>query len=341
LLARASVRGRARLAIVFFTGAAALAALTGCGMSSAGDPLESARPAASVTPAPSAKPAPGPHVVLIMLENRELNEVIGDRSAPYLDALTRRGALALDYHAITHPSLPNYIALIAGDPLGISSDCTQCIAHGSELTDQLESAHLGWRTYMQAMPYPCYTGAEAGEYAKKHDPFMYFGRIADSRARCANVVPLSELGGALSTGTLPAFSWITPDLCDDGHNCANSIVSRFLASIVPQLLPALGPQGLLAITWDEGSSDSGCCKLAAGGRVGLILLGTQVRAGARLDAPADHYSLLALIEQVFGLPRLREAACACTPSLDGAFRGGQPPRIGAGLPAAGVSAARR
>jgi phosphatidylinositol-3-phosphatase len=131
------------------------------------------------------------------------------------------------------------------------------------------------------------------------------------------------------------FTWITPDLCDDGHDCANSIVSRFLAGVVPHLLRALGPQGLLAITWDEGNS--GCCKLAAGGKVGLILLGPQVRSGAHLQAPADHYSLLALIEQVFGLPRLRGAACTCTPSLDAAFSGGKPPQIGTGRPAAGLT----
>jgi hypothetical protein len=267
------------------------------------------------------------HVVLIVLENRELSEVIGDRSAPYLNALARRGALWLDDHAITHPSLPNYIALLAGNPLGISSDCTQCSARGTELTDQLESAGLRWRAYMEGMPHSCYRGAEFGGYAKKHDPFMYFGQIAGSPARCANVVPFSELAGALRADALPAFSWITPNLCDDGHDCANSTVSAFLARTVPYILRALGPRGMLAITWDEGSSSGGCCKLAAGGNVGLILLGPQVRPGERLATPADHYSLLSLIEQEFGLTRLRGAACACTPSLDPAFTSGHPPRI--------------
>jgi hypothetical protein len=161
---------------------------------------------------------------------------------------------------------------------------------------------------------------------------MYFGQIASVPARCANVAPLSELAGALRAralraGGLAAFSWITPNLCDDGHDCANASVSAFLARTVPYIVHELGPRGMLAITWDEGSSSSGCCRLAAGGTVGLILLGPQVRAGARLSAPADPYSLLALIEQEFGLPRLRGAACGCTPSLDAAFTGAQPPRI--------------
>jgi hypothetical protein len=189
---------------VLCAGLFAAGALEGCGAASAGAPLRlPASPASLPPPARS-------HFVLIMLENRELPEVIGDPSAAYINALARRGALALDYHAITHPSLPNYVALLAGSPLGIGSDCTQCSAHGSELTDQLEGAHLSWRAYMEGMPHACYGGAEAGEYAKKHDPFMYFGQITHSRTRCANVVPFSELAGALRTGTLPAFAWITP-----------------------------------------------------------------------------------------------------------------------------------
>lgn len=310
------------IALALCTGVFAVTAINGCGAASAGAPLGLPR-------SPTSLPRPaGSHFVLIMLENRELSEAIGERSTPYLNALAHRGALALDYHAITHPSLPNYIALLAGSPLGIGSDCTGCAARGQDLTDELERAHLSWRAYMEGMPDPCYKGAESGGYAKKHDPFMYFEQIAGSRERCAKVVPFPELAGALRTDTLPAFSWITPNLCDDGHDCPNSSVNAFLARTVPYILRGIGPQGVLAITWDEGSSDSGCCKLAAGGKVGLILLGPRVRPGARLTAPADHYSLLALIEQVFGLPRLRGAACACTPSLDGAFAGADPPRIG-------------
>jgi hypothetical protein len=315
------VRASARLAIVLCAGIVAVGALEGCGAASAGAPLK-------LPASPASLPSPGrSHFVLIVLENRELPEVLGDRSAPYINALPRQGALALDYHAITHPSLPDYIALLAGSALGIGSDCTQCAARGSELTDQLEAAHLSWRAYMEGMPHPCDRGAESGAYAKKHDPFMYFGQITGSPARCANVVPFSELAGALRTGTLPAFAWITPNLCDDGHDCASSSVNAFLARTVPYILRGLGPRGVLAITWDEGSSNSGCCRLAAGGRVGLILLGPRVRAGARIGTPADHYSLLALVEQAFGLARLRGAACACTPSLDGAFAGGRVPVI--------------
>jgi phosphatidylinositol-3-phosphatase len=264
------------------------------------------------------------HFVLVVLENREFDEVIGNSSAPYINALAHRGVLASDYYAVAHPSLPNYIALLAGDPLGVESDCTSCQAHGTTLIDQLERAHVGWRAYMESMPRACYSGAGAGGYAKKHDPFMYFSQIASNAGRCARVVPFGALGGDLGGGRLPAFAWITPNLCDDGHDCAIASVDRFLRGLVPYLLRGLGPHGVLALVWDEGNADSGCCGNAHGGRVPLILLGPTVRAGRRLTTPATHYSLLALIEDSVGVARLRRAGCPCTPSLKGAFRAGVP-----------------
>jgi hypothetical protein len=297
------------------------AMLAGCGAAKAGPALSLPRTAAALPPSTRS------HIVVIVLENRELSEVIGDRAAPYINALARRGALLLDYHAVTHPSLPNYIALIAGDPLAISSDCGECTAQGRMLADQLEAAHVGWRAYMEDLPHPCYQGATAGGYAKKHDPFIYFPQVARDPARCARVVPLTRLASDLRERKLPAFAWITPNLCDDGHDCSNASVDRFMRRLVPYLLHGLGPAGVLAIVWDEGTSDSGCCARATGGAVPLILVGPGVRAGERLSAPADHYSLLALIEDAFALPRLRSAACPCTPSLGAAFKRGAPPQL--------------
>jgi phosphatidylinositol-3-phosphatase len=267
------------------------------------------------------------HFVVVVLENRELGEVIGAGSAPYLNGLARQGTVATDYHAIAHPSLPNYVALLAGNPLGIASDCTECQPHGMMLVDQLEGAHVGWGAYMEGMPTPCYTGSAAGGYAKKHDPFMYFSQIVGSAARCRRVVPLTRLSADLRADRLPAFAWITPNLCDDGHDCPIASADRFMAHLTPYLLRGLGPHGVLAVVWDEGTTNQACCSGAAGGRVALVLAGPQVRAGYRLSTPADHYSLLRLIEDSFALPRLRGAGCPCTPSLDAAFKSGKPPRL--------------
>jgi phosphatidylinositol-3-phosphatase len=296
--------------------------LADCGSAaSPGAPLALPRSPARVAPSKQSR------FVLIVLENRELGEVVPQPSAPYLGALAAGGSLAVDYHAIGHPSLPNYVALLAGDPLGIESDCTECQAHGTMLVDQLEGAHVSWGAYMEGMPYPCFSGASSGGYAKKHNPFMYFPQIASNPRRCGKVVPLGSLARDLRRRRLPRFLWITPNLCDDGHDCPLSSVNRFLARLVPYLLRSLGPHGVLALVWDEGSGESGCCGGAEGGRVALLLRGPSVRAGYRLATSADHYSLLALIEDSFGVARLRGAACPCTPSLDAAFEGDRPPRL--------------
>ena len=128
-------------------------------------------------------------------------------------------------------------------------------------------------------------------------------------------MPLSELAGDERDGRLPTFIWITPNLCHDMHDCSPATGDRFLSELVPPLLRALGPRGLLVLTWDEGTTDDGCCRLAAGGHVATVLAGGAVRAGARLSTPVDTYSILQTIEDLLGVRRLRGAACACTPSL--------------------------
>jgi hypothetical protein len=290
-------------------GALALLA-TGCGSTSKALPIQT-------RPSPVVRPAAGPpgHIAVMVLENHEYGDIIGSRSAPYINSLARRYGLATRMYAITHPSLPNYLALTGGSTFGISDDCTDCRVGATSLVDELAAAHLSWRAYMEDLPRPCFTGASAGGYAKKHDPFAYFTRITRDRARCANIVPLSRLFADERAGALPTFTWISPNLCHDMHDCSVSTGDRFLARLVPSLLRALGPHGLLFLTWDEGSSDNGCCKLASGGHIVTIVAGGGARPHGRLATPTDHYSVLQAIEDLLGLRRLRGAACACTPSL--------------------------
>ena len=259
------------------------------------------------------------HIAVIVMENEEYSGIIGSPSAPYVNSLARRYALATGMYAITHPSLPNYLALTGGSTFGIDSDCTGCAVRATSIVDQLERADLSWRAYMEDLPEgragTCFTSASAGEYAKKHDPVAYYTRITDNQRRCTNIVPLARLAADEAGGTLPRYLWITPNLCNDMHDCPVSTGDRFLSMLVPPLLRSLGKGGLLFLTWDEGSSDSGCCRLASGGHIVTIVAGPGARAGARLATPADHYSVLQTIEDLLGLARLRGAACACTPSL--------------------------
>jgi hypothetical protein len=252
--------------------------------------------------------------------------VIGSRNAPYVQSLARRYASALHFFGIRHPSLPNYLALVSGSTQGVTSDCTGCQRSGKNLVDQLESAGVSWKAYMEDMPAPCFKGATHRGYAKKHDPFMYFTDVVNDPARCSKVVPAQQLAADLQKGALPAFAWLTPNLCHDTHDCSVATGDRYLRQVVPPLLHELGPHGFLVLTWDEGDSDKGCCGgLAKGGRIATIVAGPAVRRGAQLGTAYSHYSTLRTIEDALGLPPLGAAGSPFVKPLDEAFTA--PPKL--------------
>jgi phosphatidylinositol-3-phosphatase len=259
-------------------------------------------------------------VVVVVMENKSCAQVVGSRQAPYLNGLARRYAFASRYFALTKPSLPNYVGLMGGSTFGIAKDCIDCTVHATNLVDQLERAGISWKAYMESMPRPCFRGVEAGRYVKRHNPFLYYANIASDARRCRRVVPLDRLFRDVASGALPRYVWISPDLCHDMHSCPTRQGDRFLSRLVPMLLRAVGPRGAIFVTWDEGADRSRCCRLAAGGNVPLLVAGPGARPGARTAIGYDHYSLLRTIEDAFGLPRLRGAACRCTRPLSGLLR---------------------
>jgi hypothetical protein len=283
---------------------------------------------AHTTPAPVVTTAAPPvaaglphfsHVVVIVMENEEYSSIIGNSSAPYINSLANQGALATQYYAISHPSLPNYLALSGGSTFGISSDCNPGpggLATGPSLADQLHGAGISWKAYMEDRPPTCAQAqSDSGNYAVRHDPFMYYPN--DVANLCGNVVPATQLSTDIASGQLPQFSWLTPNVCDDMHDpCGGDEIAHgdaYLKSVVPQILGALGPNGALFITFDEGTSNLGGGQAgAAGGQVTFIAAGPAVRGGYKSSVHYDHYSLLGTIEAAWGLPRLGGAAGATT-----------------------------
>ncbi len=289
----------------------------GCG-ARAGKPL-------AVGPAAALPASPASHVVLVVMENTEYGEVIGSSSAPYVNGLARRYGLATASYAITHPSLPNYLALTSGSTAGIESDCTSCSVSSKNIVDQLQAAGISWRAYLEDVPRPCFGGAQAGGYAKKHNPFAYYRDIAGHPGRCGRLVGFGRLGQDLRGGRLPTYVWVSPNLCDDGHDCSLRTADRFLARTLPPLLRELGPHGFLILTWDEGTTDAGCCGVAHGGHIATIVAGPDVRPGARAGRPVDHYGVLGTVEDALRLPRLAGAADPRAGSLGGLFA--RPPAV--------------
>jgi acid phosphatase len=250
------------------------------------------------------------HVVLVVEENHEFGQIIGSRKAPFLNRLATEGTLLTGYYAIGHPSLPNYIALVAGDPLGIHSDCRSCQRHGRTLVDQLQAAGISWKAYYQGLPAPCSAAARAGAYVKKVDPFLHLDSVRSAPLRCRRVVPLTQLNADLARGRLPRFAMVTPDLRHDMHSGSIRQADTFLHRLDRQLLAASPRRSgiLLIVTFDEGSSDHGLHGRRGGGHVATIVVGPGVPAGAQDPAPYDHYALLRSLERRFGLRPLRHAA---------------------------------
>jgi hypothetical protein len=253
--------------------------------------------AAAPNPTPDPSPAASPpHIFLIVMENRSYSQAI---ASSYISSLASQYAVATDYHGVSHPSLPNYLALTSGTTWGIADDGFHALPAGG-LGAQLTNAGIEWRAYMEGMTNGCFHSPYP--YALKHNPFAYYGSTCPDQ-----VVPFTQFASDLSANT-PQFSWITPNLCHDGHDCSTSVADAWLSQTVPAILNSNAWQdgGMLVITWDEGED-------SANSVLTLIIRPNPVNH--RSAKPYDHYSLLATIEDQLGVPRLGQAAQA-TPMTD-------------------------
>jgi phosphatidylinositol-3-phosphatase len=261
------------------------------------------------------------HIFVIVLENKEYEHVIGSDQTPYLRTLEQQYGLATNFYGTRHPSLPNYLAMTGGDTFGITSNCTDCTIDAPNLVDQLEAAGKSWKAYMEAMPSPCFVGDNGKLYRQKHNPFIYYNNVRNDPARCNKIVPFTEFAADLQSNSLPDFVWITPNMCNDAHDCPIDAGDAWLRDWVPQILasPAWKDNGALFITFDEGSTNAGCCQHAAGGRIATLVVSPLVQPGFRSDVPYTHYSLLRTIEAAWGLPLLGKANCDCSAPMGDFF----------------------
>lgn len=209
-------------------------------------------------------------------------------SGQYTAKLAADYSIATDYHGVSNPSLPNYLALTSGSTWGITDDGYHRLPAGG-LGAQLTAAGIEWRAYMEGMTGGCLKGTYP--YATKHNPFAYYGGGCPQQ-----VVPFAQFAADMKS-IVPSFVWITPGLCHDGHDCSTAVADQWLSQTVPTILATSAWQqnGLLLITWDEG-----------GDRANHVLtLAIHPHPAAHTSGLAyDHYSLLATIEDRLGVARL-------------------------------------
>ena len=276
---------------------AALLAGTACSKTATVHVHPSQTPVAAIqtqpTPTPETPepppPPPLPHVFVIVMENRTYSQAI---AGGYTAQLAAQYGAATNYRGVSHPSLPNYLALTSGSTYGIADDGFHALPKGG-IGAQASAAGMEWRAYMEGMTNGCFKSGSP--YALKHNPFAYYGSACPSQ-----VVPFTQFATDMA-GNVPQFVWITPDQCHDGHDCSTAVADKWLEATVPTILAtdAWKDGGVLFITWDEGYDNANSV---------LTLVIHPDPLIHRSDRPYDHYSLLATVQDLLGLPRLAQSA---------------------------------
>lgn len=276
--------------------------------------------AVAVALATSLSSAARPPIVVVFLENHSASGVVGNPNMPYLNSLIAAGTSFTNYREgdATGPSLPDYLELVAGSRCGSSSDNVHAGQFGAPCTttvwNQLQAAGQSWGVYMDGMDAACSSKTTYANhaldtpYALKHNPATPFASIFGDKALCtAHVLPF----GALPV-TLPAVSFVAPGICNDQHGSGGSwtdcksksaaLERRGDSWIQTHIGPLIAAGADVFITYDEPKGSMSTL-FAVG-------VGPAFAAGASSAVAYTHYSVLAGIEDAFGLARLNGAAAA-------------------------------
>lgn len=284
-------------------------------------------------------------IFTIVFENHGAGSVL-DPKNPYISDLASRYGTADAYLANVHPSLPNYLLMTSGSTHGVGDDAPPAdhpLDGTDNLADQLEAANVSWRAYMEDMGDPC-TLEDSGDYAVRHNPFVYYTSLSDDEARCdEHIVDMDEhLATDLAENTY-RFMWITPNLCNDMHDCPTTVSDDWLKRVIPQLMASPGYRdgGAIFLLWDEGSTDVSYVASYVFHRaqnIPFVLISEHlVSPGFISNTTYGHDSYLATIEDALGMPRLPTTVDS-TPMAD--FFGMAPePSVAVDVPAGGGAVA--
>ncbi len=231
-------------------------------------------------------------VMIVFYENQGYSKVA---EQPFFSWLASQGALLTNFHASFHPSQPNYIGLVAGDNLGVEDDESHDL-NGASIADLLEARGKTWKNYAEGYPGRCFRGKSQGRYVRKHTPFVSFKNIQEDPERCKNIVSAEQLDKDIADGTLPNFSIYTPDMDDDGHDRGLDFADRAFKKTFEPLLKnqEFMKDMLFIVTFDEDDKKEN-------NRIYTVLYGPSVKTGAKSADKLNHYSLLKLVEDEWGL----------------------------------------
>jgi hypothetical protein len=245
-------------------------------------------------------------IFTIVFENEDKSNVLNP-SMPYFDSFAQANGQAAAYVSTTHPSLPNYIELTSGSTHGIISDddpgYNVRVGGTENLADQLDAAHVPWRAYMESMGSPC-NMVSSGTYSAHHNPFLYYTTVATNAARCnEHVVDFDQNFAADLAANQYRYVWITPNMCDDMHDCGGAVVDAWVERVTKQIMASPGYQngGALFLLFDEGNTRYA----GAGANLATVVASPKLVSQGYVSQTAfDHRSYVATIEDIFQMPRL-------------------------------------
>jgi phosphatidylinositol-3-phosphatase len=245
------------------------------------------------------------HVFIVVEENHNYADVVANPSAPYLNSLANQYGLAANYFANAHPSIPNYFMLTTGQNLTLVDALTPEVFPVSDdnVVHELIAAGKTWKSYAEDLPAIGYTGGDSGNYAVSHNPLAYMTDVQNDSTQKQNLVPFNHFSIDLSTANLPAYSFIVPNLCNDGHDCPLSTADNWLKTNLDPLIQSslFQKDGLLIIVFDEADLTD---FTAGGGHVAAVVVSPFAKRSYKSIAFYQHQSVLRLALEGLGVTRL-------------------------------------
>ncbi len=239
------------------------------------------------------------HVFIVVEENTNYSSVIGNTSMPYFNSLAQKYGLATKYYANTHPSIGNYFMMTTGQII-TNNDSYSSTVTADNVVRHLLTAGKTWKAYEESLPSVGYISPDTGNYVRRHCPLSYFSDVVNSSAQKLHLVPFTQFAKDRVNNALPQYSFITPNLCNDAHNCSLSTADTWLKNNIDPLIKSSLFQGggLLIIVFDESANDN----TNGGGRVAWVAItGQHSKTGYQSSVVYQHQSTLRLMLEGLGV----------------------------------------
>jgi acid phosphatase len=228
------------------------------------------------------------HVLVVMLENKRYDAVVGHPRTPWITALAETSANMLEFHGETHPSQPNYLALFSGSTYGvIDNNCPHDLGTRPNLGRQLIDAGYTFTGYSEDLPGPGWRGCADRGYVRRHSPWVNFSNLPAATNQPYAALPRDYR-------RLPTVSFVTPNLCHDMHDCPKAVGDAWLRQqFTPYIAWAKTHNSLFVLSFDEDNR-------TGGNRIATVVAGAGVRPGS-YPGRLDHYDLLHTLQTMYGL----------------------------------------